>query len=54
MDYILSDSLTTNEDQLIRDIISKLQDLSIDEKTFFYSTIVNYSQLKKKQTDNNK
>lgn len=53
MDYILSDSLTTTEDQLICNIISKLQDLSIDEKTFFYSTIVNYSQLKKKQTSNN-
>ena len=33
MDYILSDSLTTNEDQLIRDITSKLQELSMDEKT---------------------
>jgi len=54
MDYILSDSLTTNEDQLIRDITSKLQELSMDEKSFFYSTIVNFSQLKKKTTDNDK
>lgn len=47
MDYILSDSLTRKEDQLIHDIISKLQDLTTDEKSFFYSTIVNFSRLKK-------
>lgn len=47
MDYILSDSLTTKEDQLIHDIVSRLQDLSKEEKRFFYTTLVNYSQIRK-------
>ena len=53
MDYILSDSLTTNEDQLIHDIVIRLQNLSTEEKTFFYTTLINYSQMKKKQNNIN-
>ena len=53
MDYILSDSLTTNEDQLIHDIVIRLHDLSTEEKTFFYTTLINYSQMKKKQKNIN-
>ena len=49
MDYILSDSLTTNEDQLIHDIVIRLQELTTEEKTFFYTTLINYSQMKTKQ-----
>lgn len=53
MDYILSDSLTTNEDQLIHDIVIRLQELTTEEKTFFYTTLINYSQMKKKQNNIN-
>lgn len=51
MDYILSDSLSSNEDQLTHDILSNLQDLSIEEKTFFHTTIVNYIQMKKNKLE---
>lgn len=49
MDYILSDSLTTNEDQLSFDILSKLSTLSLEEKKYFYSTISSYVQMKEKK-----
>lgn len=51
MDYILSDSLTTNGDLVTRDITSKLQDLSLEEKTFIYNIIVSYSHMKNKRND---
>ena len=50
MDYLLSDSLTLNEDQLTLDILNKLQHLNKDEKRFFYSTITDFIYLKKHST----
>ena len=46
MDYILSDSIPQNEDQLTLDILNKLQSLNKAEKRFFYSTITDYLYLK--------
>ena len=46
MDYMLSDSLQTQEDQLSQDILSKLSSLSSEEKKFFFNTINNYLQMK--------
>lgn len=51
MDYILSDSLSLNEDQLTLDILNKLQRLNKDEKRFFYSTITDFIYLKEHSTN---
>jgi len=50
MDYILSDSLSLNEDQLTLDILNKLQSLTKDEKQFFYNTITDFIYLKQRST----
>lgn len=50
MDYILSDSLTPEDDPLTCDILSRLAELSPDEKLFFYNTICNYIQMKEKSS----
>lgn len=50
MDYILSDSLTNNTDQLSQDIITKLAALSNAEKHFFHTTITNYLLVKPNET----
>lgn len=47
MDYLLSDSIQQNEDQISVDIVDKLSSLSPEEKEFFYHTLCNYLQLKK-------
>ena len=47
MDYMLSDNLQTQEDQISQDILAKLSTLSTEEKIFFYNTINNYLQMKK-------
>lgn len=49
MDFILSDSLCGNEDQLSSDILSLLSHLSMEEKNFFYNTILNYIQMKEEK-----
>lgn len=46
MDYMLSDSIHRDEDQISQDILSKLSSLSPAEKEYFYNTIVSYLQLK--------
>ena len=54
MDYILSDSIPQNEDQLTLDILNKIQLLNEAEKRFFYSTITDFLYLKehsKSETD---
>jgi len=51
MDYILSDSLSLNEDQLTLDILNKLQSLTKAEKQFFYSTINDFIYLKQRSTN---
>lgn len=50
MDYMLSDSLQTPEDQLSQDILARLSSLSPEEKKFFYNTINNFLQMKESQT----
>lgn len=47
MDYLLSDSIQKNEDQISIDILDKLSSLSSEEKEFFYHTLCNYIQLQK-------
>ena len=51
MDYILSDSLSLNEDQLTLDILNKLQHLNKDEKRYFYSTLTDFIYLKEHSTN---
>lgn len=46
MDYMLSDSLQSQEDQISLDILSKLSSLSLEEKKYFYNTINNFLQMK--------
>lgn len=48
MDYILSDSIERDEDQISQDILSKLSSLTPAEKEYFYNTIASYVQLKEK------
>lgn len=50
MDYILSDSMTLNEDQISHDIQSKLSHLTTDEKQYFYNVICGYIQMKEKDS----
>lgn len=54
MDYILSDSLHPQEDQISQDIVSQLSSLSCEEKKFIYNTIINYLQMKEAQTSDSK
>lgn len=51
MDYILSDSIPQNDDQLTLDILNKLQHLNKAEKRFFYSTIIDFLSLKEPSKD---
>lgn len=52
MDYLLSDSLSVNEDQLSYDILATLDDLTMEEKQYFHQTISNYAQMKNKYNEN--
>lgn len=51
MDYILSDSIDLDEDQVTLDILAKLNTLSLKEKQFFYNTLMNYIHLKEGTDD---
>lgn len=53
IDYVLSDSIDLADKQLTSDILCKLNQLSLEEKEFFYSTIVNYLQMKKNYSNEN-
>ena len=46
MDYILSDSLQAEEDQITQDILFKLSTFSLEEKKFIYHVINNFLQMK--------
>lgn len=47
LDYLLSDSITQNDDQLSLDILSQLSQLSSEEKQYFYNVICSYIQMQK-------
>lgn len=52
MDYLLSDSLNQNDEQISLDILSQLSKLSPDEKQYFHNIISSYVQMKLKSPDN--
>ena len=46
VDYVVSDDITTRDDEIMTDIRAQLVKLTPDEKQYFYHMIVSYIQLK--------
>ena len=45
-DYVVSDDISTRDDEIMTDIRAQLVKLTPDEKQYFYHMIVGYIQLK--------
>jgi len=45
-DYVVSDDISTRDDEIMTDIRAQLVKLTPDEKQYFYHMIVSYIQLK--------
>ena len=46
VDYVVSDDISTRDDEIMTDIRAQLVKLTPDEKQYFYHMIVSYIQLK--------
>ena len=46
VDYVVSDDISTRDDEIMTDIRAQLVKLTPDEKQYFYHMIVGYIQLK--------
>ncbi len=54
VDYVVSDDISTRDDEIMTDIRAQLVKLTPDEKQYFYHMIVSYIQLKKKTPEHRK
>ena len=50
VDYVVSDDISTRDDEIMTDIRAQLVKLTPDEKQYFYHMIVSYIQLKEENT----